>query len=413
MAIETLRTLGQLKTECEQKGIQVKISGKEKKEDYVKALRSYWLNKYYSGNIPWDLSKMLEIDCPQLCRRYQECKPEIQKKVWLDDNEYVAEEKIDGNRMLIFWDAEKKEFSFYSRNNSVKDFLPVCYKDKILVTGSGFDYPTSFILDSEVISTNPNISTVLGKKGVVCATQLQSTTALLALNSNETLQIQREFPLKFVIFDCLYHGDWQLKLAWRNRRCLVDNLVDCLLKSGFSCKQNPFVRKNKRDFYDQIIARSGEGVVFKNINSPYKASTSRGDWMIKLKRSVKDSLASDIDAFVTGFTDAKEGKGWENLVGGLEFSVKLRKKSGEIVNHVIGCAANIPLDLRKRITILDESGRPVLDPSWYGKVATLSGQNISARAKRLQHCVICAWRPDKSIDGCEILNEEEIDKMIF
>lgn len=413
MAIETLRTLGQLKTECQQKGIQVKINGKEKKEDYVKALRSYWLERYYQGNVPWDLSKMLEIDCPQLCRRYQECKPDQQKAFWIDNNEYVAEEKIDGNRMLIFWDSNKKEFSFYSRNNSVKDFLPVCYKDKILVTGQGFDYPKSFILDSEVISSNPNISTVLDKKGVVCATQLQSTTALLALNSQETLQIQKEFPLKFIIFDCLYHDGWQINTAWRNRRCFVDNIVPIMIQSGFTCKQNPFVRVNKRDFYDQIIARSGEGVVFKNINAKYHACTSRTVDQVKLKRSVKDSLLSDIDAFVTGFTESKEGKSWQDLVGGLEFSVRMKKKSGEVVTHVIGCAANIPLELRKKITVLDSEGKPTLDPSWYGKVATLTGQNISARARRLQHCVVVCWRPDKDISGCQVIDEEEIDKMIF
>ena len=47
MALETQRTLSQLKMECRQKGIEVHIIGKEHKEDYVRALRNYWLSKYY------------------------------------------------------------------------------------------------------------------------------------------------------------------------------------------------------------------------------------------------------------------------------------------------------------------------------------------------------------------------------
>ena len=186
MALETLRTLGQLKEECKQKGIEVIINGKEHKEDYVRALRNYWLKQYYGSpdKAPWSLKFMLSIDCPMLCRRYQQCKPEQQKMFW-DSNEYIVEEKWDGVRTILIYDASTQSFDFYSRNNSVKDFLPQSYKDTVLITSKDFSYPENFVLDCEVISTNPNISTVMGNRGVVCATQLQATTALLALNHSK------------------------------------------------------------------------------------------------------------------------------------------------------------------------------------------------------------------------------------
>ena len=45
MALETQRTLQQLKIECERLGIEVLIEGKEYKEDYVRALRNFWISK--------------------------------------------------------------------------------------------------------------------------------------------------------------------------------------------------------------------------------------------------------------------------------------------------------------------------------------------------------------------------------
>lgn len=262
MALETQRTLPQLKAECLQKGIEVVIEGKkEHKEDYVKALRNYWLNKYYGSpeKAPWALKFMLnEIDCPMLCKRFKQCKPEVQKRM-LESDEYIAEEKWDGSRALILFDASTQSFDFYSRNNSVKDFLPQSYKDTVLVTSKGFTYPKNFVLDCEVISTNPNISTVMGKRGVVCATQLQATTALLALNPEDSKALQRKDPLKFIIFDCLYDGESLINKPWKERHPHAEKLASLLKQSGFTCDINPVVRENKLEFYSDLIEQGKEG----------------------------------------------------------------------------------------------------------------------------------------------------------
>ena len=57
-----------------------------------------------------------------------------------------------------------------------------------------------FMVDTEVVSTNPNISTVLGSKGVI--TQLQQ----IFLNVPQSHEIQRVDPLKFLIFDCVFNN---------------------------------------------------------------------------------------------------------------------------------------------------------------------------------------------------------------
>lgn len=414
MALETQRTLPQLKAECEQKGINVVIEGKkEHKEDYVKALRNYWLEKYYGSKdkAPWSLQFMLSIDCPQLCRRYQQCKPEQQKKFW-DSDEYIAEQKIDGCRCLILFNADTQSFDFYSRNNSVKDFLPQSYKDTVLVTSQNFFYPDNFVLDCEVISTNPNISTIMGKRGVVCATQLQATAALLALNPEDSKALQKNDPLKFIVFDCLYDGESLIDKPWKVRHPHAEKIAELLKNSGFTCDINPVIRTNKLEFYSDIIERGDEGVVFKNVNAPYHATTSRTVDQVKLKRTISEGLTKDLDAWVTGFIPSSQDKGWSDLIGALVFSCKVKMKDGTIKDHVIGACSGIPYELRKAATIQID-GKPSLNPDFLGRVATLSGQNISARKLALTHAVIQTWRPDKDPSGCEILEEEELLKLVF
>ena len=414
MALETSRTLGQLKQECVSKGITVTVRGaKEHKEDYVKALREFWITKYYGSMeaAPWPLKFMLSIDCPMLCRRYQQCKPEQQRMFWVSDT-YIAEEKWDGVRALILFDASTLSFDFYSRNNSVRDFLPQSYKDTILTTSLGFTYPHNFVLDCEVVSSNPNISTVMGKRGVVCATQLQATTALLALNPDESKSIQKQYPLNFIIFDCLYDGVSLMNLPWKDRHTHAEHLSEILKQSGFSCELNKVVYKDKLVFYSDIIEANKEGVVFKNVDAPYHATTSRTIDQVKLKRTISEGLNKDLDAWVTGFIPSSPDKGWSDMIGALVFSCKVRMREGSINTHVIGTCSGLPLELRKSATIIVD-GKPTLNPTFLGRVATLSGQNVSARKLALTHCVIDQWRPDKDPDGCEVLEEEELLGLVF
>ena len=326
---------------------------------------------------------------------------------------YVANGIIVHNsRSIILFDASTQSFDFYSRNNSVKDFLPQSYKDTILTTSLGFTYPHNFVLDCEVISSNPNISTVMGKRGVVCATQLQATTALLALNPEESKAIQKQYPLNFIIFDCLYDGVSLMDLPWKERHIHAEHLSEILKQSGFSCELNKVVYKDKLVFYSDIIEANKEGVVFKNVDAPYHATTSRTIDQVKLKRTISEGLNKDLDAWVTGFIPSSPDKGWSDMIGALVFSCKVRMRDGSINTHVIGTCSGLPLELRKSATIIVD-GKPTLNPTFLGRVATLSGQNVSARKLALTHCVIDHWRPDKDPDGCEVLEEEELLGLVF
>lgn len=262
MSIECSRRIDYLASQVDQLGITVVPAGRKlMKDDYVKALRKYYLNKYYGddSNIPWHLKFMLSIECLQLCRRINDLKDADKVKVW-ESEDWIAEPKIDGCRMAIVWNSSEKKFHFYSRNNSAVDYLPQDYSDTILVTCKNFNYPDNFVLDAEVISSNPTVAT-----NTQCLTQLQSTAALLNLNAEDSKKIQKNNPLKFIVFDCMYNGSNCIDKPWTERHSYAEKLANVLKESGFNCELNKVVRNTKdnkyakKEFYDKYVAQGGEG----------------------------------------------------------------------------------------------------------------------------------------------------------
>ena len=416
MSIECARRMDYLKADCELKDISITPSGKRiMKDDYVKALREWHITKKYGSmdNIPWSMKFMLSIECPQLCKRIKDLKPDQQDLVW-NSQDWIAEEKIDGVRMIIVWDAAEKKFHFYSRNNSVTNYLPQDYGDTIFVTAKNFDYPDNFVLDSEIISSNSCLET-----NTHCLTQLQSTAALLNLNSEDSKTIQKKYPLKFVVFDCLYDSSSLIDEIWEVRHYHAAELCSKLVESGFCCELNRVVENTadnqyaKREFFDAVISRYGEGIVLKNRNAKYHATSSRTIDCVKVKRSTADSLTKDIDAFVTDYVVGKDDTRNSNMVVGFVFSILLKKQDGSVVTHPIAVCSNVSDIIKDDATVISEDGQVKLNPDYYGRVATVQGQNISARSLRLTHAVIDCWRPDRSADTTETILESDLRKLVF
>lgn len=386
---------------------------------YIPESMEYKLPEVYRGKEKeawWENNeleyKILETDVEWKCSETSPDKLITSTKAYDIEVEgchsYVANGIVVHNsRSVLCWDAERQEFDFYSRHNSVTDFLPISYKDTIRTFGT-FKSDTNFVLDCEIVATNSNT-----KARKTCTTQLNSTSALLAMNPAESLEIQKDSPLMFVIFDCLYDGVDLRALPWKERHPHAERLAKELSDAGFLCKINPYVLENKRDFYENIIRQGGEGIVAKLVDAPYTSTTSRTNDMIKIKRTIQCELLRDLDAWVSGYTEATKGKANENYIGGLCFSVSIRDKDGNVAVREIGRVAGIPQELRVEMTDYDEAGNPKLKQEYYGRVATLSGQDISGVNMRITHCTLKEWRPDKGPSDCETLELAELEKLIL
>jgi len=188
------RRLADLEKECSDLGLKPKEftgrGGKPAKRDYVNALGDFHQQRSFGLSPPWGLSKRREMRSPMLAFLFSSLKEEEQRKV-MSSPDWAFEKKIDGVRMTLFWN-ENGDFEAYSRNTSVENYMPVAYHEKLILP----DLPPelqgrSIVLDCEIQCTSAHIET-LASKGIPTETVLQATSALLALNTSESLELQKQ-----------------------------------------------------------------------------------------------------------------------------------------------------------------------------------------------------------------------------
>lgn len=420
MAINTQRSLAELQKECLKLGLTVIQSGNRvSKTDYILKLREHYISVLYPNGIPKSLELMLELESPMLCSRLSEFTKEEQESIWESDD-WIAEQKEDGCRMLSFYIGGAPDH--YSRNISVKDYLPVNYTNNIYLKDVDYSkIKDQFVIDSELVCLNPNISTIMGNKGVVTETQLQAVSALIAMNSADSIAIQtsEDCPLSFRSFDLIwFNGVWIKDLPLYQRIPYLNKAIAQLQEAGINVRRPYSTYKNKKAFYKAMLALGAEGCILKNVYSPYIDSSSRKkDGYVKMKRTMSQAMqdggvADGIDAFVSGYEPADANKSWAGYVGALEFSVYVKDEEGKIVPKKIARITNITMELREQLTDHDESGNPILKSEWYGKVGEVDGQCLSARSLRLKHAVLVQWRPDRSADTC-IMDMDYIKSMVL
>ena len=83
MSIHSLRTLTQLKQECDKLGLQPVQKGKKiGKTEYIVALRNYYLGIKSIINDTRAMRLYMNYDSPMLCYRYAELKDEEKQNIW-------------------------------------------------------------------------------------------------------------------------------------------------------------------------------------------------------------------------------------------------------------------------------------------------------------------------------------------
>jgi len=405
------RTKAQLKHECSKRRILLDLDANYSNMELYKILGNY--EKTLLPTITWGLERRLELDSLMLSFRYDKLK-HIQQHECLISADWIAEEKFNGCRLLIAYHPEEG-FTFYSRNESDVDFLPIDYTEKcLLIHDNKVQRPGefkntlkySFILDCEVIAQANIDTTEFRKVGNVTASEQNATSAILSIDTEDSHKLQMtQAPLVFHIFDILYYKDWITAKPLRVRKQVQEKLVNHLRDKFNLPFINSVVYEDKTDLFDRIVSEGGEGIVLKHLEKPYITTSSRKrDVQVKYKRSMvqaKDDEIPDIDAFITGFSQSTKGKANEDYIGGLKVSVYLDSYEEGNMHHV-ATISGIPLDLRKRLTILDSEGEPTLNPKYMYKVITIDGMSASSKSLRFTHASVPDWtfRDDKSPKDC-------------
>lgn len=175
----------------------------------IKRLGEYYLPE----DANWGLRYVHSMETVMLCKHM---KHEIKnfKVSPMESDNYVAEFKANGCRCIISYDP-KQGFGFYSRRESVYNFLNNDFTPKILFIKNGIvtdpkDYTgkfnVRFILDGEITVESPDGSEVLDYEGSHYDNVEDFLQAVLGSLPARAKAFQlKGYALKFNIFDVLYY----------------------------------------------------------------------------------------------------------------------------------------------------------------------------------------------------------------
>ena len=396
-----------LMSEIENRGIVLEPERKYRNVDLEMVLSDHILKETPELKT-WGITRRLELESPMLCYSFKDLKPEEREEI-VKSPRWVAEQKMDGVRCLVSYHPQEG-FEFYSRDVSVDTWLPVSYTPKLLLQKDGVfrrpdefkgSIPFNFVIDCELIADNKNLDTSLyGGSGVRTFTELNATVAIMGSDPERAHSIQREQGgLSFFAFDIIHLGSKDLRdLPLEQRRVYLEKVIKTIEPiTPFQIVAQE--RDNKKAYYDKITEEGKEGVVLKNLDEKYYSVDARKRKVqVKWKRSMTEALekagmAPDIDVFISGFVPPLKNSSLQHLIGGVKVSVYLTdEETGEMYEHWVGVVSGIPHGLKNEMTILDQDGKPTLNPSFKDRVITVDAQDISSKSLRFSHC--------RAVDSC-------------
>lgn len=190
----------------------------------------------------------------------------------LDRARYKANLKFDGERIMAI--KKDKDILLVNRRNNIVNFkFQEVVRELKLLEGD-------FIVDGEIISFDDDF------------TKLQRRALTKDLKKIE--QLEKEIPVKYVVFDILSIGEKSvMSMPLRERVILLQNLI----------VQGQHI---EIAYYGEIdnmlsfaIENDREGIVIKDMNASYESKRSKA-WL-------KHKLFKETTLTITGFTDNNAG----------------------------------------------------------------------------------------------------------
>ncbi len=192
----------------------------------------------------------------------------------------AIEYKYDGFRLLIHKKGNTVTLFTRSLENVTKQFPEVINYIKEFVKGD------SFILDSEAVGYD---------KKTKKYTDFQAVSQRIR-RKYDIKQLSEKLPVEVNVFDVLfYNGKNELETPFKKRAELVRKIVTPhpykLISSKMKITSN---KKEVEEFYKKALKENQEGIMFKNLDAPYKPGRRVGN-MLKLKPE-----QNELDLVITG-----------------------------------------------------------------------------------------------------------------
>ena len=193
-------------------------------------------------------------------------------KFW-DNDDYVAQEKLDGARYILHKD-ERGSVRVYSRQISKVTGAPVIKTEQLqhLADWVKARVPNGTVLDGEVVAPGISVS--------------NNVTKVTGSKPERAMEIQQKHGfLEYRAFDLLaWSGTDYTGISYRVRH---DTLVMTLRKwqqgSPIQALTMAVGTEAKRKLYAEVIAKGGEGIILKDTNSSYHQGDRHNSW-VKVKK---------------------------------------------------------------------------------------------------------------------------------
>ncbi|MFQ5552517.1 MAG: ATP-dependent DNA ligase [Thermoplasmata archaeon] len=110
----------------------------------------------------------------------------------------------------------------------------------------------------------------------------------------------QEIPVALLVFDCLYlDGEELLERTYADRRAALGRAIQETERVRLAEQIVTDDQEEASRFFEEVINEGGEGLIAKDLASPYEAG-SRGWQWIKYKRDYRSELADTVDLVIVG-----------------------------------------------------------------------------------------------------------------
>lgn len=376
---------------AEELGIDYKVNGKPLGTAVIKQkiAELIWNEGHPGEPMPPQIAPMLINDITSEGKEY------VDKEFTKD--KYYLQSKINGQRFILTLEPNGKTY-MTSRERSVKTFRYSELDNHVLgLLNLKSPFEGRVILDGEILAPYAEVQL---PSGVKTTSTLQSTVALMHMNSEDSLKFQKEHgSLRYKVFDILMlDGESVEDKPYEERKDLTVLACEKIKELNPDCSIDilPVITdyESAWEEFEKYVSEGGEGLIIKQRNAKYEqGKRTKGQWKLKGRLT--------IDAFVTGFVKSSEDKSLKDYIGGLVFSTNY---NGKVIE--IAAVSNIDMQTRKAATSYDEDGKPTLNPEFKGRCAELIAQNFKEGSMRLGSARINEWRDDKSPDDCQLLESQ-------
>jgi ATP-dependent DNA ligase len=288
--------------------------------------------------------------------------------------EWAYEPKYDGFRAIAFVDGDELMVQSRSGKPLLRYFPELSFA------------PGRYVLDGEIVIDSDDGGQDFG----ALQQRIHPAESRITMLSEET-------PARYVAFDLLAREDESLLGApFTERRAALEVLLN-----GGAVATTPLTRVREEA---EPWLLSGEGVVAKDVNAPYRPGQRVG--MVKVKR------LRTIDAVVTGYRPGKEA----GTVGSLILGLYDKTGSLHVVGHSSGLRPSEKRALLQKLQPYETGSRGHGDPSRWKSEKDLEWIELRpelvvevtydhSSGGRIRHGTkILRWRDDKAPEEC-LLNQ--------